>query len=38
VILTVDCGRMHRDGHKFLLSANGLWLTNSASPNYFARL
>ena len=36
VILKVDAGRMHRDGHKFLLSVNGVWLTDAVPPNYFA--
>ena len=34
VILTVDAGRMHRDGHKFFLSANGVWLTDAVPPGY----
>ena len=29
VILRVDAGTRHRDGHKFLSSANGVWLTDS---------
>ena len=37
VILTVDAGRMNRDGHKFLLSANGVWLTDSVPPGYLKR-
>ncbi len=37
VILAVDAGRMHRDGHKFLLSANGVWLTDSVAPAYLTR-
>lgn len=37
VILTVDARRMHRDGHKFLLSANGVWLTDSVPPGYLSR-
>jgi putative RNA 2'-phosphotransferase len=35
VILTVDAGRMHRDGYKFYLSANGVWLTDAVPPEYF---
>ncbi|MFF1377707.1 RNA 2'-phosphotransferase [Streptomyces sp. NPDC058308] len=27
VVLSVDAGRMHRDGHVFQVSANGVWLT-----------
>jgi putative RNA 2'-phosphotransferase len=38
VILKVDAGRMHRDGHKFLLSANGVWLTDSVPPSYLTRI
>jgi putative RNA 2'-phosphotransferase len=34
VILEVDSGRMHRDGHRFYLSANGVWLTDAVPPNY----
>ena len=26
VVLTVDAGRMHREGHTFFLSTNGVWL------------
>jgi putative RNA 2'-phosphotransferase len=37
VILTVDAGRMHRDGHKFYLSANGVWLTDAVPPGYLSR-
>jgi putative RNA 2'-phosphotransferase len=37
VVLKVDAGRMHRDGHKFLLSANGVWLTEAVPPKYLAR-
>jgi putative RNA 2'-phosphotransferase len=29
MVLKVDSGRMHRDGHTFFLSANGVWLTES---------
>jgi putative RNA 2'-phosphotransferase len=38
VVLKVDAGRMHRDGCKFLLSANGVWLTDSVPPNYLSRI
>ena len=38
VILTVDAGRMHGDGHKFLLSANGVWLTDAVPPVYLTRI
>ncbi len=36
VILTVNAGCMRRDGHKFLLSANGVWLTDSVLPEYLS--
>ncbi|MEU7302070.1 RNA 2'-phosphotransferase [Streptomyces sp. NPDC007189] len=34
VVLTVDAGAMHRDGHVFHVSANGVWLTKSVPPRY----
>ncbi len=37
VILRVDAGRMRRDGHKFLLSANGVWLTDAVPPAYLMK-
>jgi putative RNA 2'-phosphotransferase len=37
VILQIDAGKMHRDGHKFLLSANGVWLTDAVSPRYLSK-
>jgi putative RNA 2'-phosphotransferase len=37
VILTVDAGRMHRDGHPFFRSANGVWLTDAVPPGYLGR-
>jgi putative RNA 2'-phosphotransferase len=37
VILLVEAGRMQRDGHKFYLSANGVWLTNSVPPRYLLK-
>ena len=33
VILTVDAGQMHRDGHHFFVSANGVWLTDAVPPS-----
>jgi putative RNA 2'-phosphotransferase len=38
VILMVNAGRMHRDGHRFLLSANGVWLTDAVPPSYLSRI
>ncbi|MGV9562411.1 RNA 2'-phosphotransferase [Streptomyces sp. NPDC003480] len=34
VVLTVDAGAMHRDGHVFHVSANGVWLTRAVPPQY----
>jgi putative RNA 2'-phosphotransferase len=34
VILMVDSGAMHRDGHLFQVSANGVWLTRAVPPAY----
>ncbi|MDT0463225.1 RNA 2'-phosphotransferase [Streptomyces gibsoniae] len=34
VVLTVDAGAMHRDGHVFHVSANGVWLTQGVPPRY----
>jgi putative RNA 2'-phosphotransferase len=38
IILTVDAGKMHRDGHKFMVSANGVWLTDAVPACYVARV
>ncbi|GHB25393.1 putative RNA 2'-phosphotransferase [Streptomyces viridiviolaceus] len=34
VVLTVDAATMHRDGHVFHVSANGVWLTQAVPPRY----
>ncbi|MET8981582.1 RNA 2'-phosphotransferase [Streptomyces sp. NPDC004539] len=34
VVLTVDSGAMHRDGHVFQVSANGVWLTRAVPAEY----
>ncbi|MFV0128947.1 RNA 2'-phosphotransferase [Streptomyces sp. HMX112] len=34
VVLAVDAGAMHRDGHVFHVSANGVWLTAAVPPAY----
>ncbi|AJE41503.1 RNA 2'-phosphotransferase [Streptomyces nodosus] len=34
VVLTVDAGAMHRDGHVFHVTANGVWLTRTVPPRY----
>jgi putative RNA 2'-phosphotransferase len=37
VVLRVDAARMAADGHRFLVSANGVWLVNSVPPGYLTR-
>ncbi|MGV9319539.1 RNA 2'-phosphotransferase [Streptomyces sp. NPDC003660] len=34
VVLAVDAGAMHRDGHVFHISANGVWLTDAVPRRY----
>jgi putative RNA 2'-phosphotransferase len=34
VMLRVAAGRMHRNGHVFFRSANGVWLTDHVPPEY----
>ncbi|WP_369234665.1 RNA 2'-phosphotransferase [Streptomyces sp. R21] len=34
VVLSVDTGAMHRDGHVFHVSENGVWLTEAVPPRY----
>ncbi len=34
VVLSVDAGAMHRDGHVFRVSDNGVWLTEAVPPDY----
>ncbi|WP_411081682.1 RNA 2'-phosphotransferase [Streptomyces sp. cmx-18-6] len=34
LVLTVDAGAMHRAGHVFRVSANGVWLADSVPPQF----
>lgn len=34
IILRVAAENMHRDGHQFYLSANGVWLVDAVPPSY----
>ncbi len=34
VVLRVDAGRMHADGHAFFVSENGVWLTDHVPVKY----
>jgi len=34
VVLVVEAGRMHDDGHQFYLSENGVWLVEAVPPEY----
>ena len=38
VILRVDARRMHGQGHRFFVSVNGVWLTESVPAIYLIRL
>jgi putative RNA 2'-phosphotransferase len=38
VIFVVDAEAMHRDGHCFYVSANGVWLVDRVPPRYLRRL
>jgi putative RNA 2'-phosphotransferase len=38
IVLKVEAGRMWREGHTFLLSANGVWLTDAVPPGYLTRI
>lgn len=33
-VLRVDAAAMHADGHRFLVSANGVWLTDAVPARY----
>lgn len=37
-IYLVDAGQMYRDGYRFYLSANGVWLTKVVPAPYLKRL
>ena len=37
VILIIDAKRMYRDGKKFYLSKNGVWLVDYVAPEYIKR-
>lgn len=37
VVLAVNAAAMHADGHRFSVSANGVWLTESVAPQYLRR-
>jgi putative RNA 2'-phosphotransferase len=38
VVLEVDAARMSQEGHEFLRSANGVWLTAAVPPRYLAHV
>jgi putative RNA 2'-phosphotransferase len=37
-VYAVDAGSMHRDGHLFYLSANGVWLVKKVPVQYLYRI
>lgn len=34
ILLRIDSANMHQDGHRFYLSANGVWLVDAVPKNY----
>lgn len=36
VVLEVDSGRMHREGHIFRISRNGVWLVDAVPPEHLS--
>ena len=36
VVLTVQAGQMHIDGHEFFVTGNRVWLTDHVPPSYLA--
>jgi putative RNA 2'-phosphotransferase len=38
VVLKIHSGEMSRDGHKFHLSENGVWLTKEIQGKYIEKL
>lgn len=38
IVLVVDAARMDHDGHKFFVSHNDVWLTDSVPSKYLSRL
>lgn len=38
LVFTVDSQTMHKDGHLFYCSDNGVWLTNDVPPQYLKRV
>lgn len=38
IVFAVNTEKMARDGYKFFISANGVWLTSSVPPEYLERI
>jgi putative RNA 2'-phosphotransferase len=38
IILEIASGQMHRDGHAFFVSGNGVWLVEQVPPQYLTQL
>ena len=36
VLLSIDAGRMHAEGHEFFVTGNGVWLTDHVPPEYLS--
>jgi len=38
VVFAVNCAEMHKDGYKFYISTNGVWLTKSVPAKYLGEI
>ena len=38
IVISVNSGQMYRDGYKFYLSENGVWLTEKIPVKYIQRI
>jgi putative RNA 2'-phosphotransferase len=38
IVLRVDAGAMHAEGHRYFLSPNGVWLTAHVPPRFLVRV
>lgn len=38
VVLKIEAGKLHREGHSFCRSTNGVWLTDAVPPDFLAKI
>jgi putative RNA 2'-phosphotransferase len=38
VVLKIEAGKLHREGHSFYRSTNGVWLTDAVPPDFLTRV